>query len=244
MIRARQGSTSKLDAFLDAKVAELRPRIVDATREVARHAAVDLAVATFPAGDLPSPEALAAIARDISRVFTTAGEVFGRLKDLHGRRPASAFYRAWKSGDFQRARAVLRQVGGSFATLDFGPVTAALHEAARSGPRKRVTLKFPVRIVPQDEREAYIALVQRKLGEAASGWSACAAALGGESGIPSWKSTSVHGSGHGSVIPLEGTRIGFVLRNHSPHARRNIGSADVIEIAASARRRFREILAG
>jgi hypothetical protein len=244
MIKARQGSSSKLDAFVAGKLAQLAPKLAEGIREVGRQAAVELAVATFPDGDLPPSGALAAIARDICRVFATAGEIYGELKDRHGKAPAAAFYRGWRNGDMARARAVLRQVGGGFGSLEFGPVSAALHEAARSGPRRRVTLPFPIRIVPQAERDAYITQVQRRLGEAASGWSACAAALGGESGIPAWKSTSVHGSGRGSVVPLDGDRIGFVLRNHEPHARRNIGAGEVIAIAASARRRFAEILAG
>lgn len=245
MIRAQKFNPgSGIDAFIASKLAALTPQLEIETREIARQAAVELANETFPKGSSPEPVALAAIAKDIRRVFITAGEVFGLLRERFNPRLASAFYRTWKEQQISKALRILRQAGGDFARLEFGPVSSTLHEAARSGPRRRVTLPFPIRIVPEADRSAYISRVQKQLGQAAAGWSACAAILGGESGIPAWKSTAVHGSEFGNVQPMQGTKIGFILRNVSPHARRNLPAGAAASIAASASRKLAERLAG
>jgi hypothetical protein len=241
--RSQIGSqAASLEAAIQRRLDLLKPQIEAEMKEIARKAAVELANATFPTGPKPQPVALAAIARDVSRVFTTAGQVYGFLRVRRGPEMAKAFYRAWKQNDFARSLKVLRAAGGDFARLEFGPVSSALHEAARSGPRRRVTLQFPIRIVPEADKAAYIAKVQKQLGQAASGWSACAASLGGESGIPAWKSTAVHGTAYGNVRPMQGTKIGFILRNVSPHAARNLPPSEAAAIASRASKKLIESL--
>ena len=242
--RSRFGRSGKqIDALVAHHLAKITPEIERKVREIAREAAVELANATFPKGGSPDPLALAAIAKDVRRVFMTAGKVYSHLRARHGRPIASAFYRAAKSGNRAAALKVLREAGGDFARLEFGPVSRSLHEAARSGPRRRVTLRFPIRIVPDADLAAYIVRVQKGLGEAASGWAACAAKLGGETGISSWKTTGVHGSQFGSVRPMQGTRIGFILRNTAPHAPRNLPASEANAIAIRASKRLIERLA-
>ena len=236
------GQTSNLDRSLELRFKEIEKRFADKAREVARETAVELAVKTFPRGSAPNSESRAAIAGDLRKVFATAGEVFGVLREQRGKRVAGAFYRSWKDGNLTDATAILRQAGGDFGSLRFGPVSPSLHEAARSGPRKRVTLAFPLVIVSGSARDAYIAKIQKEIGKSASGWSACAAILGGESGIPSWKTTSVHGSRYGSVRELDGSRVGFVLSNRAPNALRTLPIGDALEIVKKARRRFLEAL--
>lgn len=242
--RSKFNPSAGIDAFLASKLAVLKQEIEREAREIGRQAAVDLANATFPKGSSPEPVALAAIAKDIRRVFITAGEVYGLLRERHDPRVASAFYRAWKHQQIPKCLKILRSTGGDFARLEFGPVSSTIHEAARSGPRRRVTLPFPIRIVPEADRAAYISRVQKQLGQAAAGWSACAAILGGESGIPGWKSTAVHGSEFGRVTPMQGTKIGFILRNVSPHARRNLPASEAASIASAASRKLIDKLGG
>lgn len=215
-------------------------RTAGIVRREARTAAAEMAVATFPPGTAePGPRAKAAIAADIRKVFVTASETYGILRRSAGERQAKAFFSAYARGDLRSARRVLRAAGGITGRLDFGAVSSALHERARSGPSRRVALRRPLRIVDGRERQAYIRKIQTELGKSASGWAAAAADLGGEQGIPGWKSTGRHGSGNGrGTMEIGEKTVRARLRNQVRYVRRNIGAGTVAAVAGRARGRI------
>jgi hypothetical protein len=229
-------SKTRLEASLRRRLEKGKREFLDNAREGARLAASELARASWPSTGYGVHLGLFAIRADIYNVFTTASRVYERLKESGTEAEAKAFYAAYKHGEFAKVREILRTAaGGYFADLEIGPVDPALHEGARQGDKKHVTLRKPKRLVPKDQLEAYIKKVQIRIGKAASGWAACAAKLGGENGVPHWKSTSVHGTGNGDIEHrIDGGKIGFVLINRCPHAKRLISGSQIARALAEA----------
>lgn len=232
---AMRSQVEKMRSQLGTKYAAVRKACEEATRATARRAAVDLALATFPAIGAMIHATRLMIAHDIRTVFITAGGAFEKLKAECGEPTAKRFYAAYKRGNIQAARDILRRSGCSISSIEIGPVSPEMHQAARTGYQKKVNLRVPRRIVPADQLAAYIAKVQKRIGEAAAGWSACAAQLGGEDGIPNWKSTNVHGMAGGEVqFHNEAGNVGISLVNRLPHIRRLISPGQVARIQRAA----------
>jgi hypothetical protein len=224
----------KLRAALDRKLATMREVVEEHAREVAHAASVELALATFPTASLLRI-AENSIRGQIGRVFLTASGAYEILRAERGEAIAKAFYGAFKRRDFTAARQILGRSGTSIADIEIGPLDPALYQAASQGGK--VTLTRPRRIVPREQLDAFVRRVcAEKLGNAASGWSACAARLGSESGIPRYKSTGVHGANNGDVeIRREGGKITVTLINRVPEIRRLLSSVDRRRIEAQAR---------
>lgn len=226
---------------MDAQLITMKDRVETASILAAREVANRLAKATMP--DSSKPFGFAAISVDIGRIFITASQAYSRLSGSTSRKVAGAFFAAYKSGDLTRAVSTLRRQGGPLAAVEFGHVDRALHQAARRGANGRVTTDRPLRIVPDEELRAYIREVQGHLGEAASGWAACAALLGGEENVAAWKSTRVHGMSHGAVEIIDtGGKVIVKLRNYTEQVN-NILDPSAIPAAVDAGiRKFEEYM--
>ena len=231
-----RAQVSGLKEQLGRKYAITQERVTLAAREVARRAAVALAMRTFPAIGAYVHYTKLSIAYDIRQVFISPSNAFEILKSEVGENWARRFYAAYKRGNIQLALDVLRQSGSSLAGIGVGPIDPEMHQAARSGYRQHVKLKTPLRIVPADRLAAYIKKVQMEVGKAAAGWSACAVILGGEDGVPYWKSAAFHGKDGGEVHTTnEATRAGITLINRVPHIRRLISGGQIAAIQNQAR---------
>lgn len=221
-----------------ARFAKEQGRIHDilqpALREAARIAAVELARWTFP-NRFAVSLLKKSIAMDVRQVFATAGKVYGSMESRFGKGPAGAFYAAFSRGNYRAAADIMLTVGHPWAGVPMGPLQPALHEGARNA-RGRVYLATPLQIVANDEITAYLPLVYAKMGKTASGFAACAVALGGEHGIPRYKSTSVHGSSGGRVsVMRSGARQVIILKNLRPLARKHISPIQIQRAVTAGR---------
>jgi hypothetical protein len=227
-------SRARLRAALDRKLEGMRDTVEEAAREVAHKASVELSLATFPTASLLRI-AENSIRGEVGRVFLTASRAYEILRSERGEAMAKAFYGAFKRRDFASAREILRRSGTTIADIEIGPADASIYESATQGGK--ISLTRPRRIVPKEQLDAFVRrLCDAKLGNAASGWSACAARLGSETGIPRYKSTAMHGANNGDVeIRREGNKITVYLINRVPAVRRLLASADRHRIEVQAR---------
>jgi hypothetical protein len=230
---------SQLRARLDAALAAERAALQAASRETARRIAAALAVATSP-GRSGYLRARASIAADVRRVYLPASRVYAALAAAHGPRPAASFYGAFMRRDYRSARQILRQLGSSHAGIPMGRLDPTLHPRARDASG-RVRLSVPLQIVRAEDIAAYLPRAFRRLGKTASGWAACARALGGEDGVPSYKSTRVHGA-EGGHVRVEEHRITLVSTRSL--ARQLISPGQVQLIVQNGRRGLLGTLAG
>lgn len=211
-------------------------------RHVAAQVAQDLAEESFPLPRNIGP-AIAAIREDIGRVFISAGKAYAILKQYAGERSAAAFYAAYESGDFQRARTVLLQSGSPIRAIAIGTVRPELHQQARSPETGRVTLAAPLLIVPKSQLESYIANCVKELGKTASGWNACAVKLGAGEAGSSWKRIALHGSDSGRVsVRNDEEGITVVIKNLRPLSRKHIPASRVAGIVDRGQALFLSLL--
>jgi|GEM_PF-5942723 len=104
---ALAASASTLQRALQGRVSEAVAELRYAVTETAIETAHALAARTFPAAfgfALAKREML----WELSRLYATGGRVFGELKDAGEGGLGARFYRAYKSGRFSEAQAVLR----------------------------------------------------------------------------------------------------------------------------------------
>jgi hypothetical protein len=129
-----------------------------------------------------------AVAKDIAKVYATAGSVWQELKDTAGRGVAAKLWAAYKSGDYLHAQFVADAYSSKFRGVPwqrFDGGTA--HKAARSttrsgGGRGLVHLHRPAMVVVDPDRLArYVKHEQDQVGFGKGGWADAAAQVGSRS---------------------------------------------------------------
>ncbi len=176
----------QLNRDLERFVRDAGADYFEETKIVARGVAVSLARSTFPRGDKKGDEfeGLAAVNRDVRRVWATPGKVHEALpEDRKG-----PFWKAVEERNWPEATRHLE--GTDFAGLPFvQTIDPALHQAKRGGTKRRVRKGVkPVAII-RDERRLtnYVKKVQKKVGMAKSAWAHGSVAVAGHArGIPAW----------------------------------------------------------
>lgn len=226
---------AKLQARLEKRVEKLKREAKNVMEAEVRQTAVSLAAHTFPFASGVNA-AKFHIRADVGAVFITASAVYETLRKSNGERVAKGFYAAYKRKDILEALRFVRFNGGTLSSIvSIGETSWSLHQRFRN-EKGRVTRGLPLRIVSTEDFEQYVLVVQKRLGKAASGWSAGAAMLGGEGGIPNWKSTRVHGDENGYVLEIEeGNRIRYVLVNNVKYAPRLISPGVIRRICGGAK---------
>jgi hypothetical protein len=175
--------------------------IADLTKQSARRTAANFAFRTQPFGNSAKAHAVGMIAvrRDILRVYATPGMLF---EQVEGAAPepqtAKYFYALCKRGEWSKVRTLLRTLG---IDIDVRQTpNAQHHRRARNGRGRVMEGTAPLQLVGGgkngDSLERYITKIQKRVGYAASGWSAAAAQLGNTRGIPKWKKRGRRGPGH------------------------------------------------
>ena len=215
------------------------------TEEKIRLAAIrvaqDLAERTFPS-PMAIGLAVAAMRFDISRVFITAGGVYERIKNAQSEREASAFYSAYKRGDFPLALGRLKR-SGILSGITIGRLDPRLHESSRNQKNGRVEIPEPLQIVTKDELAAYVKKQIAKLGKTSSGWNACASQLGGSESETRWKGTGIHGADGGSVATENsGEAIVFTLTNLRPLARKHLSPGQKASVMKRGQQYLKQLL--
>ncbi len=142
-----------------------------------RTLAISLTKSTQPdgTGNDAKTEGEKAVARDILRVYGNAGGAYERINP----RLRGAFWKHYKSGDFDKAERVAHDAGVPVADFDGG----AAHKSERRSRRPVVLTRTPrLFIIKPSERkklERYIQFHQREVGTAKGGWVDCVRVLGG-----------------------------------------------------------------
>ena len=126
-----------------------------------------------------------AVARDIARVYATPGRAYESISSKHWR---VLFWKAYKAGEYDVARAILRQYGESalrsaaFDAFDGG----ALHKAARSLSSGRVySTKAKLIVTNPRQLAAYVSKRQDNVGFSKGVWADVARQLGSIRGLRS-----------------------------------------------------------
>lgn len=230
------GAITRLDqqitAHIQRHLANDRPAIATAIRQIAAETAVALAERTFPS-TMAIGYAVRSVRADVSAVYCTPGRIYQTLseKNIH---LAGAFWAAIKKNDLAAAARIVRDSGTPVATTRIGgPLDPALHEKSRD-TKGRVTLRAPLQMTTREEIAAYTRTVIASLGKTASGWSAAADNLGAP--VPTrWKSVAVHGrqGGHTRTTITPKT-ITITLINTRPLARKHISPGQVHAIRTAA----------
>ena len=191
-------------------------------RQSARRVSANLAYRTQPFGNSAAAQNSGKIAvrRDILRVYATPGMLFELVEAKAKPSVAGYFYGLCKRGEWAEARKLLRSLGIDMEVRQ--TPNRSHHQAARNSrgrvPADREFAQLVGGGRNGDALERYITRIQRRVGWAASGWSACAAQLGGTRGIVNWKKRGRRGPG--MVFSTGGdTRPTHNLINHCPYIR-------------------------
>lgn len=165
-----------------------------------------------------------AVARDINRVYASAGEMY---LAIHGINPAAAagFYSAIKNGDDVEANRIIQSVGGRWRNVRVGSFDESLHEKYRR--KGKVNRQVPAQVLANVKQlEAYIKKKIKNVGLMASGWNDAAKKIGAR--IPAW--VKRHG-GKNSSAQVKITKVGKEIRMQS---RTGIDSARIADRARYA----------
>jgi hypothetical protein len=235
-------NASALQRALEGRVHEAVAELREAVVETAIETAQALAARTFPAG-YGFALAKKSLLWELSTLYATGGRAFKGMKDAGEGPLASKFYRAYKSGRFSEARAILQMSGTSWKNVPVGRLEPSLHERSRDGSTGHINVRQPLQIVPTEDLASYGNLAVKRLGKTASGWLACAEQLGGNGNTPKWKGTAMHGP-DGGHVEIHQTSTGFVVRmfNTRPLARKHSSPGQVAAIERRARRSLMERL--
>lgn len=227
-----------LHGRLTSAVAEIRLAVIETGIETS-HA---LAARTFPTG-YAFKLAKQAMEYELKSLYATGGQVYQYLSDSGMVDVAKKFYSAYKSGDLSAAAAELRNSGTAWASIPVGALDPSLHDRFRDPQSGKVAVSRPRQIVTADDLKFYTSIAIKRLGKTASGWSACAEALGGDGNKPKWKGTSMHGSDGGSVAQHH-TIMGFsiILTNHRKLAAKHLSPGQRARILRTAKRNLEDRL--
>lgn len=239
---ALANNASALQRALEGRVREAVAELRHAVTETAIETAHALAARTFPTGygfALAKKEIL----WELSRLYATGGRAFKEMQNAGEGGLAAKFYRAYKSGRFSEARAVLQRSSTSWASVPVGRLDPSLHEKSRNRSTGQIDVKQPLQIVPTEDLASYGSLAIKRLGKTASGWLACAEQLGGDGNKPNWKGTSMHGP-DGGHVEIHKTATGFVVQmfNTRALARKHLSPGQFAAIQRRAQRSLAERL--
>jgi hypothetical protein len=240
--QALRAQITALEHTLNGRLRNAVEEIREAVIETSIETAIALAARTFPSG-YGFKLAKNALENELKQLYATGGRVYQVLSDAGESHIASAFYAAYKSGNLSAAAAQLRKSSTSWAAIPVGSLNASLHEKARNAQTGKIEVKMPLQIVPADELKFYTSIAIKRLGKTASGWNACAEALGGNGNSPKWKGSSMHGSDGGSVTQHH-TVMGFtvILHNHRKLAAKHLSPGQRARILRTARRNLNDRL--
>ena len=120
-----------------------------------------------------------AVARDVGRVYLSAGRAYNHIRDVLGEPQAKAFWAAYQSGNKPVAESLLRRAGGLSARVSLGPFDGGAHHARNRNNRGRVSRdRHELVPTPGPEYEAYMNRKIGNVGILASGWVASARLVG------------------------------------------------------------------
>jgi hypothetical protein len=226
----------KLRAQMKTEIGKIKEEVKIAVKEVAHEIAAELANETFPTAEKRNL-ARGSIRGKVYSVFTTGAKIYLALETERGKAVAGAFWAAYQHGDYSRMRTLLQ--GTSYAYIEFGSPDEGLYES-----NKRQRLGRAIRLCAKDQLQRFAQKLEDELiGKAASGWAACAADLGSETGIPHWKSTAQHGTDQGhAIINDTGERYQIILVNVSDYVRTGLEDQDVQRALEKGRSRLRQKL--
>lgn len=241
-LQSSQWSASKsaLKTALARKLDRMQQALPEALRKTGATAAERLGELTFP-GPSAIGIAMAAMRFDFGRIYATPGKVFEILEGTAGKQAAGAFYAAWKRGDLDRARDIIRRSASPISSIIVGrALDPSLREKFRDR-NGRVMSAYPQQLVSQEEYAAGLKVAIAEIGKTASGWFACAEQLGGDGNRIRWKGTAVHGSDGGSV-EIEWTEFGvrLIMTNHRQLARKHLSPGQVQRIHQEAMENLRD----
>lgn len=207
-------------------------------RKEGRLLAVSFARATQPFGSDERGKLLGemAVARDIRKVYGTAGDAFKSIEAHDTRDLASAFYAAYKQRKYRKAEKILKGSSSPLRDVPFGSFRESDHLERRDA-RGKVRGKTPTVILTNDRaRNAYIKREQRQVGWAKAGWAVCARLLGGVRGIPQW--VTRHRRAPGGIIDKMRSILdpSITLRNAVPYVDKLLPTSARSEALASVRR--------
>lgn len=185
-----------------------------------RRVAANLAYRTQPFGNSSTQQAVGqtAVRRDIYRVFATPGMLFEQVEEKSNGGLAGYFYKLCRERKIGPVRKLLASLGIS---LDIGQTPKRQHhKSARNGRGRVPAGSAPRQLVlggkNGDALERYVTKIQKRVGWAAAGWSACALALGSTRGIVKWKKRGRKGPG--TVVRRGGSQRPTVhLINSAPY---------------------------
>jgi hypothetical protein len=224
------------------KIEEIRNRLESTMKPIVAEAAQELGARTFPSVNAIGL-AVQAMRFDVSRVYITAGKAFEIIEQSAGKPAAGAFYAAYKRGDYNSCRAILRNSGSPIANIRIGePLDPNIREKSRDA-KGRVMSAHPLQIVEAAELNAHIKTAIEEIGKTSSGWYAAAAELGGDGNEIAWKGIAKHGSDGGSArTERTDTGVRITIRNHRPLARKHISPGQVAPIVKRAREKIRRAM--
>jgi hypothetical protein len=235
-------SASALQRALEGRAREAVAELREAVTATAIETAHALAARTFPTG-YGFALAKRSLLWELSTLYATGGRVFKAMQEAGEGPLASRFYRAYKSGRFSEARALLQQSRTSWSQVPVGRLDPSLHEKSRNPSTGHISVSQPRQIVPREDLDAYGSLAVKRLGKTASGWLACAEQLGGDGNKSKWKGTAMHGP-NGGHAEIHETPTGFVVMmfNNRPLARKHLSPGQFAAIQRKARRSLSERL--
>jgi len=138
--------------------------------------AENLAVATQPFGrDEAQASGDDTVRRDILRVFTSAGAIFGSLKKFAGKPTSDAFWALseQKTAKSRRQAVEVAQKVGMRAIKGFSTVNPQIHKSRRTNGRVKKGGDMYI-ATNNNTLKNYINKKQRMVGFAKAGWLACA----------------------------------------------------------------------
>jgi hypothetical protein len=201
-----EGVTNKMKAIANV----LQRPMADVLDTAAHVCALECARTSQPFGTGSGAQELGqqAVAKDIAKVYATAGSVWEDLKFTAGKGVASRFWRYYKEGDHLGAQFVADAYSSKFRGVPWGRFDGgSAHKAARSktrsgGGRGLVRQSRPSMIVTDPARLAkYVKHVQDQVGFGKGGWADAAGQLGSRSaGLKEKGGISarwITGKGHG-----------------------------------------------
>ncbi len=158
-------------------------------RQEARLVAVECARRAQPFGDTATPRAVgeAATTSDIYRVYATPGKAYN---DIHDAKSQSDFWRAVKTGAWDKAAIILNRSGSNLKCIPISDFDGgATHRQLRNNQGRIPKSQKPVMIVKNPKTlKTYVDSEVKKVGFGKGGWATCAKVLGGTRGIPGWVS--------------------------------------------------------
>lgn len=211
-------------------------------RQEARLVAVSLAFQTQPFGDNATSRAvgMAAVDRDIYRVYATPGMVFNDISDAGAQ---SGFWKAVKTSAWDRAQKICSRASARFKSIVFQQFDGGQqHRQLRNNQGRIPPSQKPIMVVKNPEAvKSYVLAEQKKVGFGKGGWASCARALGGTRGIPGWVSRQ---DAPGMVIEnYRSSKSSVAMTNLVPYASEIISESGIRDAIAIAQDRLRKSVA-